>query len=340
MFGGELAPAAPRRFAPLSVLLFKQRCRLVPLQRGGSMPHFPVPQRYRMAMADHTEGEATLPNIRTRYVLVDGIRTQYLEAGDGEETIVLLHGGAFGEDAWLSWEPNIPALAERYRVVAPDWLGFGGTDKIRDFVSGAGRMIDHMTQFLRVMCINDAHFGGLSMGGTFLLKVAALGAPKWPIRSVFVASGGGFIPANDARQVLLDYDQTMDKMRQLVSVAYADPKFAEDDEFVKLRWEKSLVPGAWETSASARFKAPATPPRSEFGLPDDTPYEQISVPVLYTAGGKDQLREPGYATDLAERTPDARLVEFPECGHVLNVESADEWNKLVLSFLAEVTGSA
>ncbi|WP_433755725.1 alpha/beta fold hydrolase [Nocardia sp. CA-135398] len=278
-----------------------------------------------------------MDGIRSRYVLVDGIRTHYLEAGDGEETVVLLHGGAFGEDAWLSWEKNIPALAERYRVVAPDWLGFGGTDKIRDFVSGAGRMIDHMTQFLRVMCIEDAHFGGLSMGGSMLIKVAAAGTPQWPIRSVFLASGGGFIPANEARQVLLDYDQTVEKMRSLVRVAYADPKWASDDEFVKRRWENSLIPGAWEASASARFKAPSVPPRSDFGQADDTPYEQITVPVLYTAGGKDQLREPGYAADIAARTPKGRVVEFPHCGHVLNFEAPEEWNELVLKFLTEIS---
>jgi 2-hydroxymuconate-semialdehyde hydrolase len=278
-----------------------------------------------------------MAELRSRHVLVDGIRTHYLEAGDGDETIVLLHGGAFGEDSRLSWERNIPALSRNYRVVAPDWLGFGGTDKIRDFVSGSARMLQHMTRFLEFMCIDEAHFGGLSMGGSMLLRAVATGRPHWPVRSVFVASGGGFVPANEARQVLLDYDQTMEAMRRLVSVSYADPKWASDDDFVKRRWENSLEPGAWEATASARFKAPAVPSRSDFGKPDDVPYEQIGVPVLYTAGSDDQLREPGYVDAMAARTPNARAHTFPGCGHVVNVEAPDQWNEIVVDFLAEVT---
>jgi pimeloyl-ACP methyl ester carboxylesterase len=273
--------------------------------------------------------------LRSRFVLIDGIRTHYLESGDGPETIVLLHGGAFGEDAEMSWSPNIAAFAERYRVVAPDWLGFGETDKIRDFETGAGRMFRHMTRFLETMCIDSAHFGGMSMGGTMLLRAIATGQPSWPVRTAFVASGGGFMPANESRQVLVDYDQTIEGMRSLVATAYADPKWASDEEFVRRRWENSLRPGAWESIAAARFKAPNTPERSEFGNVDSIPYEEIAVPVLYTAGALDPLRERGYAQKLAERTPNARAVEFETCAHVVNVEAADEWNRLVLDFLAD-----
>lgn len=271
----------------------------------------------------------------SRHVLVDGIRTHYLEAGDGDEIVVLLHGGAYGEDAYLSWERNIPALAARYRVISPDWLGFGGTDKMRDFVSGSSRMLNHMSRFLDVLCIERAHFGGLSMGGTMLLRVLAQSPDRWPAASAFVASGGGFAPANEARKVLQEYDQTLEGMRALVRASYASPSFAEDDDFVRRRWQNSLQPGAWEATASARFKAPATPPRTEFGNPDDIPYENIRVPVLFTAGTDDELREPGYVHDIAARTPLGRAVEFEDCGHVVNVESPEKWNHIVLQFLSE-----
>jgi pimeloyl-ACP methyl ester carboxylesterase len=45
---------------------------------------------------------------------------------------VLLHFGEFGGSAELCWEFNIGPLAGDFRVIAPDWLGFGGTDKLRD----------------------------------------------------------------------------------------------------------------------------------------------------------------------------------------------------------------
>jgi len=57
--------------------------------------------------------------IHSRYVSVDGIRTHYLEAGDGRP-VVLLHSGEFGGCAEISWEFVLPKLAERYHVLAPD----------------------------------------------------------------------------------------------------------------------------------------------------------------------------------------------------------------------------
>lgn len=277
-----------------------------------------------------------MSELRSRDVLVDGIRTRYTEAGDGERTIVLLHAGSFGEDSLLSWERNVPALARRYRVVAPDWLGFGGTDKVRDFTSGSRRMLVHMSRFLEILCIDRAHFGGVSMGGTALLRVAATGMPAWPIESIFVASGGGFVPDNEARNVLINYDQTRESMRALVRTAYADPRWAADEEFIERRWRNTLAPGAWEAVAAARFKAPGAAPLMTFGKPDDIPYEQIEVPVLYTVGGRDQLREPGYERDVVKRTPGAQIQYFPEAGHMVNVEVPSDWNAAVIEFLSRV----
>lgn len=277
-----------------------------------------------------------LEQVRSRFVRVGGIRTHFLEAGEGPTTVVLLHGGAFGEDAAMSWGPNLPVLGQRYRVVAPDWLGFGGTDKLHDFVSGSDRMLDHLTRFLDVMCIDDAHFGGLSMGGTYLLRVAASARPAWPIRSVFVASGGGFMPANDSREVLQAYDQSLEAMRALVREAYYDPAFAADEDFVRRRHAATLEPGAWEVIAAARFRGPARDAVNAFGGRDPIRYEDIRVPVLYTAGADDRLREPGYADEIAARTPDARVRVFEHCGHVVNVEHPQEWNRLVLEFLEDV----
>jgi pimeloyl-ACP methyl ester carboxylesterase len=68
--------------------------------------------------------------VRKRFIEVDGIRTHYLEAGEGRP-VVLLHSGEFGGCAELRWEFTLPKLAELYRVIAPDWLGFGETDKLR-----------------------------------------------------------------------------------------------------------------------------------------------------------------------------------------------------------------
>lgn len=266
-----------------------------------------------------------------RYVDVGGIRTHYLEAGSGR-TLVLLHSGEFGASAELSWERVIPGLAERFRLVAPDWLGYGETDKVHDFAGGTARRIKHMTAFLAELGIERAAFMGNSMGGSLLAQLAAAEQPVWEIEAMVLISGGGFAPDNTERQALLDYDCTAAGMRGMMETLFHDPSWALRDEYIERRVEVSTQPGAWECVAAARFKSPAVPPRGEFGRPDETAYEAITVPTLLIAGRDDPLREPGYAEELAARIPDSRLHVYDECGHMPNLEHPERVVAHVIAF--------
>ncbi len=270
--------------------------------------------------------------MNARELLVDSIRTHVLEAGAGP-ALVLLHGGAPGDCAEASWERNIGPLSERRRVVAPDWLGFGGTDKLRDFADPLGRPVAHLARVLRELGIDEADFVGLSMGATLLLRSAAGILPALPIRRLVVASGGGFSPDNDARRLVQSYDGSLEGMRAIVRAVHYDPSFAEDVEFVRRRHEWSTLPGAWEAYAAQGLRSPVAAPPTPFGAADPTPYDRISVPTLITAGANDPLREPGYAEELAGQIPRARAIVFERCGHVPNLERAADWNSAVLDFL-------
>jgi len=274
-----------------------------------------------------------MSDIRSRFVMVDGIRTHYLEAGDGP-TLVLLHAGGFGENAELSWAHNFGALAAHHRVVAPDWMGFGKTDKVRDFVNGNARVVSHMARWFEVMDIAEADVAGLSMGATFLVKVVATERPVFPVRNVVLVSGGGQSPDNEARKVLQEYDCTIEGMRRQLLTVFKDPKWANDEENLRRYFAASLEPGAWEFAASARFRSPVAPVRSDFGNADTTPYELIGVPTLLTAGADDRLRSPGYAHEIGERIPNSEVIVFDDCGHCPNVEHAQAWNSAVIDFLA------
>lgn len=268
---------------------------------------------------------------RSRDVFIDGIRTHYWEAGDGP-TLVLLHAGGFGENAERSWHRNISTLATRYRVIAPDWIGFGGTEKIRDFSRGNTRLVDHLVRFLDLMAINDADFAGLSMGGTLLMKAVAEETHRLPVRRLVLVSCGGFSPLNDARRILQEYDGTIEAMREQLRQVIHAPMW-ESDEFVRPYWEASLERGQWEFISAARLRAPFAPLRGDFGNLDDTPYERIGIPTLLTAGAQDRLREPGYADEVGRRIPRCDVIVYDPCGHCPNVERAEEWNADVLSWL-------
>jgi pimeloyl-ACP methyl ester carboxylesterase len=269
-----------------------------------------------------------------RHVAVDGIRTAYLDVGDGP-VVVLLHSGEYGASSLLCWEYNIGRLATRYRVIAPDWLGFGGTDKIYDFAGGRARRILHMARFLEVMDITGAAFIGSSMGGGVLSAVAAEEPSLFPVRAMVLSSAGGFAPDNESRRMLLDYDCTVESMRRIVSVIFHDQKWAADEDYVRRRHAASLEPGAWEACSAPRLRRPDEEPRSSFGQPDRVAYEDIAVPTLLVAGERDPLREPGYAPKIAVRLPRGQALVYDNCAHMPHIENAERWNEDVLSFLAE-----
>jgi pimeloyl-ACP methyl ester carboxylesterase len=271
--------------------------------------------------------------VHSRYISVDGIRTHYLEAGDGRP-VVLLHSGEFGGCAEISWEFVLPKLAERYHVLAPDWLGFGRTDKIHDFKEGQGRRLTHLRRFLDLMCVQDAYMVGNSMGGSLFSRGLSANPDGWPLRALALISSGGFSPDNEHRRVLLNYDCTREAMRAIVRAMFFSARWPDDEAYVERRYQLSLIPGAWECTAAVRFKNPQSPERERFGQPDTTPYGNIKVPVLIMAGANDKLRQPGYAVELAAKFRNAELHVLDNCGHCPNIERADDTIRLLMDYFA------
>jgi len=267
--------------------------------------------------------------MKSNYVLVDGIRTHYLEAGEGP-TLVLLHSGEFGACAELTWEFNIDALAKHFHVLAPDWLGYGRTEKLFSFDDMWGRRVRHIQAFLRPLCVDKAHFMGNSMGGSALITVAAMEPNPWPMDRIVVVSGGGFAPDNEVRQILNSYDCSLEHMRRIVELIFVNPAIRNDEAYVRRRHELSLEPGAWECTAAVRFKAPGRASGAAFRPKS---YATIGVPTLIVAGEQDNLREPGYAQALQAEIPGAALQVMADAGHCPQIDRPEEFNRIVVNFL-------
>ncbi|AFM18415.1 putative hydrolase or acyltransferase of alpha/beta superfamily [Mycolicibacterium chubuense NBB4] len=262
-------------------------------------------------------------------VLVDGLRTTYLEAGQGDP-VVLLHGGEFGASAAIGWEHTIGALAERHRVLAPDMLGFGGSAKVVDFTDGRGMRIRHIARFCEVVGVESAHFVGNSMGAVNLLVDTTSDAPALPVRSLTALCGGGEIQRNDHVAALYDYDATFEAMRRIVEALFSDPSYPADEEYVRRRYESSIVPGAWESLAAARFRrpgleAPATPSSARA-------YDRVSVPALIVEGGADKLLPAGWAAEIAGQITQGDSAVVDDAGHCPQIEQPAAVNTLLLQF--------
>jgi 2-hydroxymuconate-semialdehyde hydrolase len=263
-------------------------------------------------------------------MLVDGLATGYLEAGEGDP-VVLLHGGEFGASAELGWERNICALAAHYRVLAIDMLGYGNSAKVIDFVNGRGMRIRHVARFCEVLGIESAHFVGNSMGAINLLNDATSDAPRLPVRSLALICGGGEIQQNKHFEALQEYDATLPAMRDIVEALFHGAGYPADEEYVSRRYESSTAPGAWEAVAAARFRRPGAqrPPTPSSARA----YDRIGVPTLVIEGGDDKLLPGGWAAQIAKQIGDASSVVVADAGHCPQIEQAATVNGLLLEFL-------
>ncbi|OMB92701.1 alpha/beta hydrolase [Mycobacterium colombiense] len=268
--------------------------------------------------------------MRRKSLSVDGLATSYLEAGDGDP-VVLLHGGEFGAGAELGWERNIAALAGRYRVLAPDQLGFGESAKVIDFVDGRGMRIRHVARFCELLGVDSAHFVGNSMGAINLLTDATSDTPLLPVRSLAIICGGGAIQQNEHFEALQNYDATLPAMRRIVQALFFDSGYPADDDYVRRRYESSTAPGAWEAIAAARFRRPGTTPSA---TPSTTrAYERIGVPTLVVEGAGDKLLPAGWAAEIAKQIDGARSVVVDNAGHCPQIEQSSVVNELLMDFL-------
>lgn len=267
-------------------------------------------------------------------LLVEGLTTGYLEAGQGDP-IVLLHGGEFGISADIGWEHNIAPLAQHYRVLALDMLGFGESAKVIDFNDGRGMRIRHIARFCEAVGVEAAHFVGNSMGAVNLFVDATSASPLLPARSMTMICGGGEIQRNKHSAALYDYDATLPGMRRIVEALFFDPAFPDDDAYVARRYESSIAPGAWEALAAARFRRPGLEPPP---LPSSSrAYDRIAVPTLVVEGAEDKLLPQGWAAEIAAQIPRGRSAVIGGAGHCPQIEQPDAVNELLLDFLKNVS---
>lgn len=267
--------------------------------------------------------------IESKFIDIEGMRTHYLEGGNGAP-VVLLHSGEFGGSAELSWEFVLPALACHFHVVAPDWLGFGASAKIFDFEDMRGRRLRHIAAFLKELGIESAHFIGNSMGGGMLAGAASSSPPLWPIKKMILVGAGGFAPVNEARKTLNCYDGTREHMRRILHTVLAISPLRDDEAYLDKRHRSSLAAGAWECTAAARFHRPGT----KSGERERTDYRAIKFPTLIVAGGKDPLREPGYGKGLQEEIEGSELIVFENAAHFPHIDEPERFARAAIEFLS------
>jgi pimeloyl-ACP methyl ester carboxylesterase len=272
-----------------------------------------------------------------RFIKIDGIKTRYWVAGKGGSAVVLVHGlGGFMEN----WVNNINALAEHHRVYAMDLLGFGRTDKI-PLIRNINTLVKFINDFMETLHIQKASLVGNSLGGGLVIQLA-LNYPEKVAKLVLVDNAGM------GREVLLDFrlcsltilgDLLMrpgiESAGKLWKKIVYDPKLITE-ELLLLSFGMIYQPGAKKAMLAAlRTGINLLGQRAKLTTLLLSRLAKISVPALVVWGKEDKIIPVAHAQIAVNKIPGAKLKIFENCGHMPQFERPEEFNKLVLDFLAE-----
>jgi len=258
-----------------------------------------------------------------------GIQTNYLEAGSGEP-IIMLHGSGPGVSALANWQHNMPSLAQRFRVLAPDIVGFGATERPADIVYSLRTWTDHVWAFLDAHDIQKTAIVGNSLGGRIALQMAA-DRPDRILKMVLMGVPGVGMMLTDGLAALRAYEPSHDAMRDLLRNYFAVDPTMITDELVDIRYQASITDGAFEAYRSMFFE-----PRhagSELGITENE-VRAIATPTLLVHGREDKVVPVQVAVTMLGLLPNADLHVFSACGHWTQIERADEFSALVADYLA------
>jgi 2-hydroxymuconate-semialdehyde hydrolase len=263
-----------------------------------------------------------------KFMDVRGVHSRDLDVGSGRP-VVLAHGAGTGVSARANWWLNVPVLAETYRVIAPDLVGFGGSlpEDPSTYPFGIEDWVEYVAALLEGLGIGKADLIGNSLGGWVALRFAV----KYRVRRAITMGSGG-VPET-ALPLLTAHSgnvvRTEDDMRRNLAEFVVDPSIVPD-ELVSLRLAEASTESAM--AARARTTAARARDRVTFPLSDDV-LTQVKCPVLAVHGREDALISYRASIAVATGAADADMHLYAHCGHWAQIERAADFNALAQSFL-------
>ncbi len=266
------------------------------------------------------EGQyVTLPN---------GYRIHYLDQGSGP-VVVFLHGSGNGACGHSNFKGNYPELVKAgYRVIVPDLIGYGYSDKPADVEYPLSFFIECVKQALDALGVDRYTLVGNSLGGAVALGFA-LAHPAQVERLVLMAPGG----LNDLPDYLAMPGMAMmfglfnsgepvteARMKDFFRKAFVVNPEVVTDELVHERYElmKGQNPQVIKT-----MKVPNMTER----------LGEISCPALTLWGLNENMMPDSGIMRLAKGLKNGRMLLVPNCGHWVMIEHRELFNRTVLDFL-------
>mgnify|MGYP002700670680 FL=1 len=252
---------------------------------------------------------------------IDGNSIRYIEEGTSKENLLLIHGlGASAE----RWEHVIPQFAKNYRVLVPDLIGFGLSDKpLVDYTTDY--LSDFIRKFLKKLNIDSVIIIGSSLGGQIGAEFTYQNNSM--VKKLVLISPSGIMkhstPALDAYVMAALYpsDSSASNAFQIMSGSKNI-----DKKTIKGFVQRMKLPNAKMAFMSTLL-----------GLKDAEIISEklisIKSPTLIIWGENDPIIPIKYAQSFVSEIDDCRFVKMENCGHTPYVEAPDKFYKIVSDFL-------
>lgn len=273
------------------------------------------------------------------WATIDGRAVNYVDAGEGPDTVVFIHGLS---GSWQNWLENIPFFAQRHRVIALDLPGFGCSEMPREKISinGYARCVD---QLLDGLGIERAMVVGNSMGGFTGAELAIEFSTR--VEKLVLVSPAGLT----TNQMHNDHAIRALRLAEAV-LAHGSGWFAKHSEeicrrpggrratllFVAAHPDR-LPPALVAEQVRGSGKPGFMDALEALGTyPIEDRLERIECPTLVLWGRNDRL-VPLRDADRFVRAigANARKLVYDDTGHVAMLERPARFNADVEAFLAE-----
>jgi pimeloyl-ACP methyl ester carboxylesterase len=264
---------------------------------------------------------------------VGGVSLYYEEVGAGRP-LVFVH--EFAGDCW-SWQPQVRFFARRYRTIAFNARGYPPSDVPADPAAySQPQAADDIRGVLDHLAIPRAHVVGLSMGGYATLHFGL----RHPDRALSLVVAGAGYGSDDRERHRADSELVARRLEAEGMAAVADfysrgptrVQFLEKDPAGWQEFRDRLAAGSAQGHARTLRGVQMLRP-SIFDLGEAM--AKLEVPTLIMTGDEDEpCLEPALYMKRAIVT--SGLVVLPKCGHAINLEEPDLFNRAVLDFLTAV----
>jgi 2-hydroxymuconate-semialdehyde hydrolase len=259
-----------------------------------------------------------------------GIEVNYHDHGSGFP-VLLIHGSGPGVSAYANWRLVMPELSKQRRVIAPDMVGFGFTERPAGYEYTMKNWVQQAIDLLDALGLEQVDLVGNSFGGALSLALT-IHHPERVRRLVLMGAAGVSFPITPALDAVWGYEPSFENMRRIMDVFAYDRGLVNDD-LARLRYEASAREGVQESYAQM-FPAPRQRWVEALASREED-IAKINKETLIVHGRDDLVIPLQNSIRLSQLISRSQLHVYGRCGHWTQIEHSARFAQLVSNFLAE-----